>query len=245
MNHPTRIFLAALTCAALAPGCSSDDTEPLDQCFEPTVSLDVCDPSGTFTIDSTNDWFPLVVGNHTVLEGSEDGELVRVEIKVLDETEVVAGVTTRVVEASEFVDDELYEVARDFYAVAADGTVCYFGEDVDFYENGVVANHDGTWRAGVDDALPGIIMPGTPAAGQSFFQEQAPDARDMARVVETGLTRTLGGQSYDDVVRMLDSNPLDGAEGCDEEEEKLYAPGVGLAQDTVKIMLSFTPGNTN
>ncbi len=77
---------------------------------------------------------------------------------------------------------ELYEVARDFYAVAADGTVCYFGEDVDFYENGVVANHDGTWRAGVDDALPGIIMPGTPAAMRPMTSAARAASRSSARV---------------------------------------------------------------
>ena len=66
----------------------------------------------------------------------------------LSETQVVLGVTTHVLEAKELVDGELYEVARNFYVEAADGTVCYFGEDVSFYENGVVANHDGSWRAG-------------------------------------------------------------------------------------------------
>ena len=42
------------------------------------------------------------------------------------------------------------EVALDWYAQADDGSVWYFGEDVFNYEDGVVADTDGTWLAGKD-----------------------------------------------------------------------------------------------
>ena len=235
--------LVAVPCWLAA--CSGDsEPEPLEQCFEPTLLIDVCDPAGNFSIDSVNELFPLDVGAKTVIEGEEEDELVRVELTVLDQTEVVNGVTTRVVEAREYIDDELYEIALDFYAVASDGTVCYFGEDVEFYEGGEVVNHDGTWRAGINGARPGIIMPASPQVGQSFFQESAPDvAIDMSRVDAIGLSVDLAGQTYDNVVRLMDSNPIDGQEGCDEEEEKLFVPGIGLAGDTVKRMISHTPAD--
>lgn len=234
------ILLSAVVAASF--GCGGDAT-PLDQCFEPTVDVSVCDPAGTFTVDATNPYFPLVVGTQIALEGEEDGEMVRVEIEVLDETEVVGGVTTRVASFRELVDGELEEEARDLYAEAADGTVCYFGEDVDNYENGQIADHEGSWRA-ENGNHPGIIMPATPAVGQAFFQERAPGvALDMSRVTELGGTLTAAGQTFDDVVTLLDSNPLEGTPGCEAEEEKRYAAGVGPVSDEAKVLVSFTPGN--
>lgn len=239
--HIHRVNVVVLLSSLVLVGCSDD--EPLDQCYEPTVELAVCDPSGSFSLGNGHAYFPLVVGNATVLEGEEDGEQLRLEITVTDQTEEVAGVTTRVVEARELIDGELYEIAYDFYAVAADGTVCYFGEDVEFYENGQLANTNGSWRAGVDGAMPGIIMPASAAAGQRFFQENAPGiALDMSRVDAIDLDVTVGGQPRQAVTRMMDSNPLDGQQGCDEEEEKLFAPGIGLIKDSVIELVSFTPG---
>lgn len=101
-------------------------------CPETNVDISVCDPEvGMFSLVIDNGFFPLVVGAETVLEGVDDeGVEIRVEISVLDETEEVAGVTTRVVVETEFEDGELVEISRNFYAQAPDGTVCYFGEDV-------------------------------------------------------------------------------------------------------------------
>ncbi len=212
-------------------------------CFEPTLDVGLCDPAtATFSLTSTNPYYPLIVGNASVLEGTEDGQLIRVERVVLPDTEIVDGVETHVLEAREFIDGALYEVARNFYVEASDGTVCYFGEDVDFYENGAVVNHDGSWRAGVDGAKPGIIMPASPAVGDGYYQENAPGiALDMGRVAAVGLSDTFGGTSYPDVIRVMDSNPIDDEDPC-EEEEKLYVPGVGEAADTSKRLISFTPG---
>ena len=50
---------------------------------------------------------------------------------MLDDTEVVAGIETRVVEEKEWEDGEVIEVSRNFFVQAPDGTVCYYGEDVD------------------------------------------------------------------------------------------------------------------
>ncbi len=203
----------------------------IPQCYEPTLDEAACDPAAVdFTLDSTNPYYPLVVGLEVILEGEEDGETVRVERVVLDETEVVAGVETRVLEHKEFIDDEIHEVARNFYVETTGGTVCYFGEDVEFYEDGELVDMHGSWRAGVNGALPGIIMPANPTVGDSYFQESAPGAADMGRVAEVGVSRTVGGVDYDDVVVIEDSNPLE-IDGCEEEEEKVYAPGVGEIVD--------------
>jgi len=213
-----------------------------DACAPVTVVASACDPAvAMFSLRSTNPYYPLAVGSVTVLEGMEDGKRVRVERKVLDETQVVAGVTTHVLEARELIDDELYEIARNFYVEATDGTVCYFGEEVTFFSGGQPQSHKGTWRAGAGGAKPGVIMPAHPAPGQVYFQENAPGvAHDMGAVISNDTIHTLGGIEYRAVVTVSDSNPLD---SCESAEEKLYAPGVGEAGDTVKSLVSFTPGH--
>ncbi len=210
------------------------------QCFDTTVSSDLCDPAiATFSLNSTNQFYPLDVGLTVVLEGEEDGEFLRVERTVLAETEMVAGVETHILEHKAFIDGEIHEIARNFYVEADDGTVCYFGEDVEFFEGGVVANMSGTWKAGINGAKPGVIMPSSPAVGNAYFQEVAPGiATDMGQVSAVGETRQYGGVTYDGVVVVQDVNPM---EDCDDEEEKVYAPGIGEIVDTVLEVVSVTP----
>ena len=45
------------------------------------------------------------------------------------------------------------------------GDVFYFGEEVDFYSNGKIVNHKGAWLAGINSAMPGLIMVGKPKVG--------------------------------------------------------------------------------
>ena len=121
---------------------------------------------------------------------------------------------------------------------ATDGTVCYFGEDVEFYENGELVGVQGTWRVGVNGAKPGVIMSANPQVGDAYFQEVAPGiATNMGRVSAVGESRTVGGVIYDGVVVIQDSNPL---ENCDEEEEKVYAPGLGEIVDVFLEVVEVT-----
>ena len=50
------------------------------------------------------------------------------------------------------------EKTNDYFAQDKAGNVWYFGEDTKEFENGKVVSTEGTWRAGVDGATPGIIM---------------------------------------------------------------------------------------
>jgi hypothetical protein len=200
---------------------------------QPTDELDisVCDPSaGPFSPDITHPYLPYAVGHVLVLKGVEDGVSVRVQIRVLDKTEVVAGVTTRVVVERAWEDGELHEVAWNYFAQAPDGTVCYYGEDVNFYEDGQVVSHEGSWRAGEGDNLPGIIMPAEPAVGMSYAQEVAPGiSEDRAEIISIGERVTVPAGTYRKTLLTLETSPLDpGAESF-----KIYAPGVGLIVDDV------------
>jgi hypothetical protein len=215
-------------------GCSSgggggDD----DTCPEPTLEIAVCDPDlANFTNPTTinNEFFPLAAGTELILEGEDDGETIRVEITVSDpiETEVVDEVVTLVMVETEYEDGELVEISYNFIAQADDGTVCYFGEDVDIYEGGVVVSNDGAWRAGIDGALPGILMPADPQVGDAFFQESAPGvAEDMSSVVAFGRAISVPAGDFDDTLTAKDCNPLEDAE----TDRKVYVRGIGLAID--------------
>jgi hypothetical protein len=185
-----------------------------------------------------NPYLSLRPGRQLVLEGEEDGEELRVEITVLRELETISfqtanGVTltvvARVVEEREFEDGEIVEVSRNWFARCVETSdIFYFGEEVDNYEDGVVVDHDGSWRAGVDDARPGLIMPGTFLLGARYFQEVAPGvAEDRGENVAMGLHVAVPAGSFDDCVRVDDTNALSPGK----PDIKVYCPGVGQVRD--------------
>lgn len=203
----------------LAPGCAS-----LDEYDGPVTVLDLglCSQEGDFTLESTNPYFPMEVGKKWILEGG--GE--RVQITVLDETEEVAGVTTRVIEEREWEDGEMKEVSRNFFAQAADGTVCYFGEDVEMYKDGQLVSRQGEWNAGDPGSRPGIIMPANPTVGMKFQMEVAPGASDEGLIVAVGETATVPAGTFPRTIRVREIDPQD-----NEAEDKLFAAGVGFLVD--------------
>ncbi|MGH7832837.1 MAG: hypothetical protein ACREQK_04280 [Candidatus Binatia bacterium] len=186
-----------------------------------------------FKNKGVNPFFILKPGYQLVFEGEEDGDLLRVVKTVLNKTETIdvpgiGKIRTRVLKEQEYVNGRLVEESLNFFAICEKtNDVVYFGEEVDiFLPNGTIV-HDGAWRAGVDGALPGIIMPGTFLLGSRYFQEQAPNAMDQAEHVEMGLTMETEAGTFNGCVRIIETSPLEpGA-----ESEKIYCPGVGLVVD--------------
>lgn len=237
-----------------AAGCTGEGTETSPtptttgdwpSCHDVNVPTSRCDPAqATFTLGSTNPWYPLVPGSFVALEGEGEGDeagiTLTVERRVLTETRTILGVEVHVLEHQTFFDGVIHEIANNFYVEATDGTVCYFGEDVEFYdEDGQFENTDGTWRAGEDGALPGVIMPADPQVGDGYYQEAAPGiALDQGRVDELDLVTTIDGVEYD-TIRINDTNPIDDEEPCT-VEEKRYALGIGEVKDTVLEVVSVT-----
>jgi len=188
------------------------------------LSIEACAPTNTFSANITNRFFPQPVGQKLVLEGGG----ARVEITALAETEVVAGVTTRVVHEYETEDGELVEQSWNYFAQTSDGTVCYFGERVDIYEGGVVVAHDGQWRADEAGFRAGIQMPADPVAGTFHAQEKAPGiAEDYANIVALGRSVTVPAGTYTDTVITSEWSPLEPGH----TSGKSYAAGVGLLDD--------------
>jgi hypothetical protein len=175
------------------------------------------------TID--NRYFLLVPGTVYHYEGTLEGESLSSTYEVTTETRVVMGVPCVVVRDTVSVDGEVVEDTYDWFAQDADGNVWYFGEASQDLENGEVVSTEGSWEAGIDGALPGIIMPAEPRVGDIYTQEVAPGiAEDMGEVIETGTTLELSLGTFDDVLVMKEWNPLD----AEVIEHKSYAPGVGM-----------------
>ena len=221
-SRPAVGCIIAATAALFISSCGFEGYENL-------ADVGACDPAvATFTVDIDNPLFPLPVGHRVVLEGEEGGTHLLVRITSMDESETVAGVETRVVEESEAKDGRIVEISRNFFAQAQDGTVCYFGEDVDIYDGaGNVTSHSGAWRAGVGENQPGIFMPASVAVGQAFQQEIAPRiAEDQAKVIALDETTEVPAGSFEDTATLRDGSPLDGSTGV-----KVYASGIGLIVD--------------
>lgn len=233
-----RAVVVATVAAASGVGCG-DDEESCTHTFVETLDIGVCDPTaGPFSTTIDNELFPMAVGTVWVLEGEDDGETARVEVTVTDETESVAGVTTRVLVERESENGELVEISRNFFAQAPDGTVCYFGEDVDIYENDAVVSHDGAWRAGENGARPGIQMPASPSVGQAYRQEVAEGiARDEGTIAAAGEPITTPAGTYSDTLRVEETSALD---ACD-HSTKVYARGIGMVFDSGISLVSYTP----
>ena len=153
----------------------------------------VIDPS-SFSTNVTNPYFPLPLGAVRIYAGwerdPETGEVHqnRVEETVLTEPDEVMGVPVVVLQVMEYQDGNLVEETRDYHAQHADGSVWYFGEEVDKIENGQVVNHDGSWLAGDRDNQPSLFMPADPQVLDTIQQEQAPGlAEDFSTVAQTGV----------------------------------------------------------
>jgi hypothetical protein len=216
-----RSFSIGATAALGALACMSggaplaDDLPP----YKPVI-----DPAN-FVHEITNPYFPLKPGMVLKFEGTRDGVPRRDEMTVTSETKTIMGVKCVVVRDIASTDTEIVEKTVDWYAQDKDGHVWYFGEDTAEYSNGKVISTDGTWMAGVDGALPGIIMRATPKAGDAYRQEYRPGvAEDYAKVVKVDDTASGPLGNYTAVVVTEDTDLLDKAKF----EHKYYAPNVGM-----------------
>ncbi|HSE42590.1 MAG TPA: hypothetical protein VLH08_17615 [Acidobacteriota bacterium] len=193
-----------------------------------------------FSSTGRNPYFILEPGYELILEGEEDGEQVRLIVTVLDETKVINGVETRVVRERESVNGELVEISRNYFAICKqNNSVFYFGEDVNIYENGQVVSHEGAWHAGVNDARPGIIMPGTILIGARYFQEIAPEvALDRAEIMKLDATVSTPFGTFTNALFIKETTPLEPGQ----TSSKYYAPGIGLIKDgSVTLIQVNTP----
>jgi hypothetical protein len=229
------LALALFALTALAPAATAQE-------FTADFDIHRCKfvPNGR-----DNPYFSLQPGDVSTLEGEDDGEEVKVEITVTDQTKDITfktpdGLTmtvrARVVVEREWVDDDLVEVSRNWFSRCRQtNDVFYFGESVDLIEDGEVVSHGGSWQAGVAGAQPGIIIPARFLLGARYYQEQAAEAQDRAEHVNMGLTVRAAGKAWKDCVRVVETSPLEPGH----ESVKVYCPGIGLVIDSAVRLTEF------
>ena len=178
----------------------------------------------------TNSYLPLSSLNVDVLEGTEGGQAARIVRTRLPATRTFTfngqQVATVIVLDSAFIDGQLVEVARDYFAQSDAGDVYYFGEDVDNYLNGQIVNHEGAWLYGVHTDRLGLFMPAVPAVGQRFRPEDVPGiTQEDDEVIAVGVRVTVPAGTFQNCV-IIRERLSDGA-----IEFKVFAPGVGVVQE--------------
>jgi hypothetical protein len=245
MRHKTinRTFVSGCVAMALAAAaCAGDDSGGSDGSAAPADSptstatpqptapdgdrVDLDEPTFSDPTTIDNPLLPASELESALLLGNDEGHPLRIETVLLPDPKVIdvdgQEIETRTVQFVAYLDGRIHEVALDWYAQDDDGNVWYFGEDVFNYEDGTVADTDGTWIAG-EDGPPGMIMPADPQEGQAYRPENIPGSV-FEEVVVKSVGDTVDGPR----------GPVEGAMVGTENhlleghyEDKTFAPGYG------------------
>jgi hypothetical protein len=239
--HASRITLrlAAVAVAIFTLGCEAQDaTQP--SALESTSATDTAEPlaaarsglpqfdPGDFVRGVDNPLFPLPLGRRLIYRGIDDDEPSTVVTQVTRQHKTILGIPVVVVLDRVFVNGELTERTFDWYAQDKRGNVWYLGEDTKEFVDGGVVSTAGSFEAGVNGALAGIIMPAHPKVGVVTPQESAPGvAEDWARVVDKNVTVTVPAGTFRHCIKTAEFTPLE----PDVLENKWYCRGVGITRE--------------
>ncbi len=204
-----------------------------DRPWKDSFALEKC----THLTEGKNRFYVLEPGYQLILASNTE----QVAITVLNETEKVNGIETRVIEEREFENGKLKEVSRNFFTICREhGDVFYHGEDVDDYKGGKVVGHGGAWRAGVKGARAGLMMPADAPVGLRHYQEVAPGvAMDRAEVVADALTVESPAGEFKNCLKVEETTPLELGKSI-----KIYAPDVGLVFDDGLVLIASGRGKS-
>jgi hypothetical protein len=125
-------------------------------------------------------------------------------------------ITALVVRDREWVDEEctgvyvLVEDTYDWYAQDDDGNVWYLGEDTTAWDDeGNCLTQAGSWKAGDDGAVPGVVMPSDPRPGDSYQQEYYEgEAEDWAKVLRLNARVSIDFGDYLGCLMTKEYTPL-------------------------------------
>jgi hypothetical protein len=228
MRHAILTVITALLVATTA-ACGGGTTKsasppaasPLPQGSKP-FKVDPAD----FTTNIDNRYWPMKPGSHWVYrETNAAGDVQRNDVVVTNKTKTIDGIDAVVVHDTVKLGGQLTEDTFDWYAQDSEGNLWYLGEDTTEYENGKPKTTEGSWEAGVDGALPGIIMPANPQVGMTYREEYYKGhAEDGASIISTD---ALAKVPYGRFEHGVQTRNFSGIEP-DVIEEKIYAQGVGV-----------------
>lgn len=200
-------------------------------------------PVFTNPLQINHPFHPFPVGGMKVYTGTDEGEkIVIVDLFTAEARAFVlnAGmVDTRVLQETEFADGRLVEISKNYFAQADDGTVYYFGEVVDDYEDGKIVGHGGSWLVGgptlqsdpVDSGnapQPAVFWPGNAERGESWKPEDLfPLVDETATLIGTNLRVSVPAGRFQGCALVRETSGLGPG-----REQKWYAPGFGVVKGT-------------
>jgi hypothetical protein len=251
-GDPAANTMSPSTAQPVPESTAGDSAPTADAVIDPgdggNYSVDIEPARFTSVVD--NPYLPKLPGTTWVYRSTAaDGGAETITVEVLDERRTVMGVETIVVhDRVETQDGELIEDTYDWFAQDDAGNVWYFGEDTTAYHDGVPTTA-GAWEAGVDGALPGIVMHARPTVTGIGYRQEFRDgeAEDMGQIIAVSGTAVVPAGTFDDVVVTRDWTPLE----PDTVEQKTYARGVGFVHETKQVgsdagevveLIGFIPG---
>lgn len=182
-----------------------------------------------FSANVDNPWFPLKPGTTYVYAGTKDSAQAVNVFAPSDKTLVVDGVVTRVVNDRLYLNGVLHERTSDYYAQDRCGNVWYFGEDTATLDaRGRVLSRDGSFRAGVGGAQPGVYMLAKPATRQPFRQEWFKgQAEDVFEVIGLNATAIAPYGTFRNALRTKETTALEPGV----VDNKLFVRGIGQVEE--------------
>ena len=211
-----------LICIFRIPACGNLLAPPAQEVYAPVIN------PADFVPVIDNPYMPLRPGVTYIYEGVTEEGGVHNELQVSYETKEIMSVTCTIVEDIVVVDGQVREITFDWFAQDMQGNVWYFGENTREYQDGGVTSTRGSWEAGVDGALPGIIMKAEPAVNDTYRQEYYPGAaEDWATILSLSESEPIPIGYYGDLLLIIEWSGLDMPPVY---EHKYYAKGIGLVK---------------
>jgi len=131
-----------------------------------------------------NPWLPLHPGTVRTYEGIKDGKPATLVVTVSTKTKKIGGVACVVVEELESLAGAPSDRTTGYYAQDKNGSVWYFGEDVqELNSKGKVTKTEG-WHAGIDNASPALVMEAAPAIGHSYVNKYTNDHSEIVSLAK-------------------------------------------------------------
>ena len=140
-----------------------------------SARLDLTAPPFSNSTEVSNPLFPIGDLHSAILNGTVEGQRFKTETTLLPDTRILEWSNGQCVEVLvsqylAYLDGRIEEVALDLYAQADDGSAWYLGEDVFNYDDGAIADTEGSWLAGIDGPAA-MIMPADPKVGNAYRPE--------------------------------------------------------------------------
>ena len=232
MQHPvSKLALLALLCLASTRVHGARPIQPI---------FHLANFSNPLAID--NPYLSLPAGRHIVFYEVEGGECAVNDFVVTADTKsdfqgIYAGLAARAISDRVWLDkdcdggrDLLLEDTTDWHGQDNVGNVWYFGEDSSAFEydadgNLISTSKEGSWEAGRNGALAGLMMLAYPVRNVSYRQEFSVGiAEDLATVKKTNAWVSTGLGDFSGCVVTRESTRLSPGD----VEYKSYCPDFGL-----------------